>query len=238
VSNDNTLVEDGGFVFFVISYLEGGDLHDAIVDGALTPDLGLQCVLAIGEVLHHAHQRHMVHRDVKPQNILLSEDLQPHLSDFDLVRTVDSTGGTRTGALGSLLFAAPEMLQDAKRAGVTADVYALGMTAVFCLYGAPLSLDFVRDAPALIRQLETSSEVKAVLTRAVCWNSEDRYPTVKEFTAALRAGLPPRLPDPRRGGLGVVSGLGLASVVAMLLAAFAGGLDGMWSAGSQGEVSE
>lgn len=65
--------------------------------------------------------------------MLLDERGAIALADFDLVRALDTTGGTRTGAMGSFMFAAPEAIIDANKAGPAADVYGLAMTTLFAL---------------------------------------------------------------------------------------------------------
>ena len=90
--------EDGGFHFFVMELIEGTDLVKVIRDNQLTPDLLIPLVLTVAKSLQTAHARGIVHRDVKPANIIVTRDGIPYLTDFDLVWDRDTTGGTRTGA--------------------------------------------------------------------------------------------------------------------------------------------
>jgi serine/threonine protein kinase len=111
-----------------MDYVGGGDLRRAVLAGELAQEKVLPVILAVGGALAYAHEKGVIHRDVKPANILLDRD-QPNLTDFDLVRAFDTTGGTQTqGMLGTVLYAAPEMLGDAKNASAAADVYSLAMT--------------------------------------------------------------------------------------------------------------
>jgi hypothetical protein len=116
---------DGRLHFFVMELVDDGDLQRAVNDGRL-PDVRerLRLVLDVGEALAFAHQRGVIHRDVKPANVLLDAAGRARLTDFDLVRAVDSSAGTRTGSmLGTFVYAAPEVLHNAKEADVKADVY-------------------------------------------------------------------------------------------------------------------
>ena len=79
----------------------------------------LRVVLEVGKALAHAHGQGVIHRDVKPANILLDLDDRPKLTDFDLVRAADTTGGTRTAMMGTFLYAAPEAMADGKAGGGT-----------------------------------------------------------------------------------------------------------------------
>lgn len=129
-------VEHDGWLFFVMAFMAGGDLERAILDGTLAQDAALTAVCAVADALHVAHEQDMVHRDVKPSNILLDGQGCARLSDFDLIRAGDTTGGTRTGALGTFVYAAPEAMEDAGRATPQCDVFGLGMTAAFVCGGA------------------------------------------------------------------------------------------------------
>ncbi len=87
--------------------------------------------------------------------------------------------------LGSFLYAAPEAMLDARKAGRQSDVYGLGMTAIFALYGEDLPADVLWEVQALIAKLEVSEECQGVLLRAVARKVDDRWGTVEEFSSEL-----------------------------------------------------
>ena len=132
--------DDGYFSFYVMELVRGLDFRKAILGKELTRDEVLAVICQAGDALAHAHENipDLIHRDVKPSNILLTEDKRAKVTDFDLVRAAETTGGTRTGSLGTFIFAAPESLQSANKVGVSADVFSLGMTALFGLCGREL----------------------------------------------------------------------------------------------------
>ena len=181
--------EDGAYHFFVMEYLGGGDLRQAVLSTRLSSQEGLRVILEIGEALQFAHDHSVVHRDVKPSNVLLDVDGRPKLTDFDLVRAQDTTGGTRTGMLGTFMYAAPEVMERAKSAEASADVYGLGMTAAFALHGADLPLDVLRDPQGFLGRLSVAEGVKATLGKAIAWDVEQRWKSVAEFCRELRQGL-------------------------------------------------
>ncbi len=127
---------------------------------------------------------------------MLDQHQRPKLTDFDLVRALDTTGGTPTGALGTWVYAAPELMTRPQEAGAPADVHGLGMTAVFALYGTDLPHDVIRDAVGFVQALDASPAIKRVLQRAIHWDWKERYPTVSEFSRALRLTAPMRLVAP------------------------------------------
>jgi two-component system nitrogen regulation response regulator GlnG len=178
--------EDGGFYYFVMEFVPGGNLREAVLARRLKRDDVLPLILQIGEALALAHSRGMVHRDIKPANILLDEGGNARLTDFDLVGAHDTTGGTRTGALGTVIYAAPECLDKPQEATARADVYGLGMTAIFCLCGRDLSMDVFRDPDRLISKLDCSISTRDVLRRAVAWEPSDRFADAASMMPALR----------------------------------------------------
>ena len=182
-----TRKEDGGHPFFVMEYLPGGDLQQAVLAGRLTVKQRLEAIVRVGEALEFAHEKGVIHRDVKPHNILLDAQANPRLTDFDLARAVDESLGTRTGTvLGTAIYAAPELLERPQDAGPAADVYGLGMTLLFALQGSNLTLAAFRNADSFVAKLDVPEELKVTLRRAVAWEIEDRWPRAQEFVAALR----------------------------------------------------
>lgn len=178
--------EDEGYHYFVMELLPGGDLRRRVLAGTIDRDRVIPLILRVGEALAAAHARGLVHRDVKPGNILLDEAGDPRLSDFDLVADPNTSGGTRTGPLGTFVYAPPEMLDRPQDAGPPADVYGLAMTAVFGLHGRDLPLDMVRDPSGVIGALRARDPVKAVLKRALSWSPSERHDDARAFCDGLR----------------------------------------------------
>lgn len=177
---------DDEWYFFVMEYLSGGNFEQAILKSRLNLKQRHAILQQIGTALEFAHSREVSHRDVKPSNILLDENNEAKLSDFDLVRAADTTGLTATRAMmGTVQFAAPEALEFAGVAGPAADVYSLGSTAVFALLGARLPGWFYRNPTRAIAELDCREEVKRVLRRATDFEATRRYSSVAEFSRAL-----------------------------------------------------
>jgi tRNA A-37 threonylcarbamoyl transferase component Bud32/outer membrane biosynthesis protein TonB len=181
--------EDGGFCYFVMELVRNGNLHDAVVRKRVQRGVVLEHILRVGEALAEAHSQGLIHRDIKPQNILLDELFAAKLTDFDLVGSKDTTGGTRTGSMGTVIYAAPECLERPQEATARVDVFGLGMTAIFCLAGKALTLSTLRNAEPTITELDCSPAVKEVLRRAVAWEPEARYADAGAMVSGLRAAM-------------------------------------------------
>ncbi len=179
--------EDRGYHYFVMEYVAGGTFVQAVTSGVLPLEKRLAVVAEVGDALAFAHERGIVHRDVTPDNILLDASTgSARLADFDLVRLADSTGGTRTGALGKYVYAAPECMESANEADARCDIYSLGMTAIFAFHGKKLPHAALRQWGRFLDSLLCSRAIKDVLARATAPDPEDRFASVKEFSAALR----------------------------------------------------
>lgn len=184
--------EDGGYYYIVMELITGGDLRRAVIEKRVRGEAVIPLVLTVGDALSRAHARGFVHRDVKPSNILLDGAGSPWLTDFDLVGGgADSTGGTRSDAvLGTMGYAAPELLLNAQGASPRADVYGLAMTALFGLHGAELRQLMVYGVAEGVRQVlkgaPCGEAVKKVLSRAVSLDEAARYADAGEFCNALR----------------------------------------------------
>ncbi len=183
-------LDDGGFHFFVMEYVLGGDLRAAVLANRLPAERIVPLLAQVAEALQFAHDRGVIHRDIKPANILMGVDGQPKLADFDLVRAVDTTGGTLGGGmLGTFLYSAPECMGAPQEAGVTADVYSLAMTAAFCFYGKELPYDVLRHAETFLDRLPCPSGVRAALRKGAAWEVSERFQTVAALAEAIEQGL-------------------------------------------------
>ena len=189
--------QEDSFHYFAMEYLAGGDFHEAVVSKRLArPDV-LRVVTEIGNALAYAHQRGIVHRDVKPRNILLDESRRPKLTDFDLVRAAHTTGGTGSDPLGTFIYAAPESLKAPDSVDERADVFSLGMTLLFALHGDDLPMDALLAPEGFIPEDTPSAIVRALLT-AIQWRRDDRYRSVPAFLDALEGTSTQALPRLRR----------------------------------------
>ncbi len=174
-----------GFHYFVMDYLSGGDLAQAVTALSIDRQGALRAILAIGDALAYAHERHLIHRDIKPQNILLDGQGNARLTDFDLVRAADTTGGTATGFLGTHVYVAPEQAEDAKSVDERADLYALAMTTLFVLHGRSLPLHAVYKRALFIDALNCSEPARALLRQATAIEADDRPASVAVYCREL-----------------------------------------------------
>lgn len=194
--------EDGGWHYFVMELVHGEDVHSAVVGKRLPAERVIPMLLLAGDAISFAHGRGLVHRDVKPANILLDAEGLPRITDFDLVWARDTTGGTRSGALGTFLYAAPELMHRPQDADARADVYGLGMTAVFSLHGGELPPIMMRYPGRVLERLPCSDAVRKVLERAIEFEASERFPDVAAFCEALRSaaeGERGATPEPAEG---------------------------------------
>lgn len=132
--------EEGGRPFMAMEFCPGGSLEDQIRDSPQPPRDAAQLVATLAGALHEAHQAGIVHRDVKPANVLLAANGAPKLADFGLAKSLnDEDGLTRTGAImGSLGYMAPEQAIGRTRDATPAtDIYSLGALLYKLLTGRP-----------------------------------------------------------------------------------------------------
>lgn len=123
--------------YIVMEHVSGGDLRQMIAGRGTLSTAEVSGLSGIAAGLAHAHERGVVHRDIKPHNILLTGNGQPKLTDFGIARALDATQFTQTGMyLGTARYSPPEQLQG-EETTAKSDVYSLGITLYEAVTGAP-----------------------------------------------------------------------------------------------------
>jgi serine/threonine protein kinase/DNA-binding SARP family transcriptional activator/Tol biopolymer transport system component len=202
----------GGDLFIAMRYVEGTDLRTVLAEsGALDPARAIWICRQVAAALDAAHEQGLVHRDVKPGNVLVARTRgseageHVYLSDFGLTkRSTSESGVTGTGQfVGTLDYAAPEQFQGGTPDART-DVYSLGCVLFECLTGHPpfrsendagLMYAHLQDAPPRVtaEQRDLPNEIDAVIARAMSKVPEQRQPSagalVDEASTALRVGV-------------------------------------------------
>ena len=135
----DTIAGDEG-VLIVMEYVPGETLARALDRGALEPDRAIEVLRAVAAALDHAHAQGVVHRDVKPANVLLGEDGAVKLADLGIATAAQATRITTSNDIvGTLAYVAPERLDTASPGGPEADVYGLAVLAYEALGGEDLN---------------------------------------------------------------------------------------------------
>ena len=201
--------EHEGVLFIVMRFIDGPDLRALVrAQGALDPERAAHVVAQLGAALDAAHAHGLVHRDVKPANVLLGEDDHPYLTDFGLTKRSATSGDgglSRAGGwVGTLGYVAPEQIRGG-RVDARTDVYALGCVLVFALTGqAPYVGE--SDEATLWAHLNSPPpsesvppEFEGVVARALAKDPSDRYPSAGDLgRAALAAAGRSAAPGPER----------------------------------------
>lgn len=180
--------EAGGRAYLVMAYVEEGDLRRRMCPGQPMPIAAVRSVLGpVGDALSYLHRQGIIHSDLKPENILLSEGVSPLVTDFGVAVFRAGSGSlTRTGrGVGTLGYVAPEQ-QYRLKVDERADQYSLAAMAYEMLTGQ-LPLGIFKPPSHLNPAL--TSEVDAVILRALQENPKDRFATVRELTEALDRAL-------------------------------------------------
>jgi serine/threonine-protein kinase len=203
-----------GFHFFVMEYIEGKTLYDIMQP----PPVGegrnfseaeaLDIVIQIAEALAHAHRRGLIHRDVKPKNIILTPQGVAKLTDLGLARALDDSRAAESEmgkAYGTPYYISPEQIRGELSIDHRADIYSLGATMYHMVTGAP---PFEGETPSAVmhKHLKTplvppdhlntalSAGVGEIIEVAMAKNRDERYATVSDMLddlRAVRSGDPP-----------------------------------------------
>jgi serine/threonine-protein kinase len=185
--------DDQGLLYLAMQFVAGTDLRRLLeLEGSLEPARTLNVLVQVAGALDAAHAHGLVHRDVKPANILVDVD-RAYLGDFGLTKRFDATGGmTGVGQIvGTVDYLAPEQIDSGRVDGRT-DLYALGCVVYECLAGRPphqkdsdiaVLFAHVREDPTPLSSIvaDISESVDDVMSKALAKDADDRYSSCREF---------------------------------------------------------
>ncbi|MCA8926004.1 MAG: protein kinase, partial [Planctomycetes bacterium] len=230
-------VTSGGVPFLVTPLVEGENVEQVVRRAGPLPEADVRYLgQRLSEALAHAHQRGVLHRDLKPGNVVLTAVGQPVLIDFGLAKRLHRVGPALTTSgtvVGTPVYMAPEQATGDTEIGPAADLYGLGATLFFLLTaappvdprGGPLAIlqRVVADPARSVRALrpEVSPGLEAIVTRCLHKEPAERYASAFQLAQAL-AALPPlhvRAGPPRARWIAGLCGLaalgvGLAATLA------------------------
>jgi eukaryotic-like serine/threonine-protein kinase len=175
--------EDDGLPYIVMEYVDGETLAELMAQtGPMQPDRAVDLLLQVCAGLEHAHAAGLVHRDIKPQNLLVRRDGVAKIADFGIARTLQATQLTQAGTvLGTAAYLAPEQAAG-ERVTAAADIYSLGAVAYELLSGRPpYTVESLADLAVAQREPPApidgvSPELSRAILRALSADPEARPP--------------------------------------------------------------
>jgi serine/threonine-protein kinase len=202
------VAENDGIPYLVMRYTDSGDLSSLIAAKQLTIARTIELVAQVAEALAHAHRQGVIHRDVKPANVLIGREGDALLADFGIAKIYEDTLQlTGEGHMvGTPAYMAPEQLQG-KPVDARTDIYALGVVLYQALTG---ECPFIAETPLAVammhihnplrppRQLnpDIPEAIERILLRALAKNPVDRFQSAGEMADALRQSLHERAATP------------------------------------------
>ena len=200
-----TADKQDGIFFIVMEYVEGETLETLLGGGTLPADQAVDYALQAGHAIRHAHEQGVVHRDLRPPNMLISKTGVLKVADFGVSRLME-LAGNRADVIGSPPYMAPEQMDG--RAAYASDVYSLGVTLYQMLAGG---LPYDAATPAAVQQQMRDSPAPTphacnpsvpaalgdVVMQAMAPELLDRYQSAQQLLDALhRVGSSPPAPEP------------------------------------------
>ena len=197
-----TVIDRGvhdGRQFIVFEYVDGENLKELIRRGPVPVETALELALQVARGLSFAHQQGLIHRDVKPQNVLLNGNGQAKVTDFGIARSLDvQRGMTQTGTvLGTSDYIAPEQAQG-QRVDEHTDIYSMGVVLYELLTGevpfpgenfVAVAMRHINEPPPPIRDKrpDVSPHLEAAVQKAMAKDPDDRFATMADFCRELEA---------------------------------------------------
>lgn len=192
--------EIDGRLYVTMRLIEGRDMQAILAEGPLQPRRAVSIIEQIASALHAAHRIGLVHRDVKPSNILVAEDDFAYLIDFGIARATGETGLTGTGnVIGTWAYLAPERMTSGQ-IEPRADIYALTCVLHECLTGnQPFPANSLEQQVAAhlskppprpsAQRHDLPAQLDTVIATGMAKDPEQRYATTRELAKAARAAI-------------------------------------------------
>lgn len=186
---------DGDTAYMVMEFAEAGSVIDWVErHGAMPPRMAVELGIALCAGIQFAHEEGVIHRDIKPQNLLIDRHGVAKVTDFGIAQAVEATRMTMTGTvMGTIGYMSPEQHESAKHADERADVYSIAATLYTLLRGEAATHLFMAD-DGDFEGIPTP--VADVVRKASQYRRDARYATVAEMARDLRAALDRLPPDP------------------------------------------
>jgi eukaryotic-like serine/threonine-protein kinase len=191
--------ESGGQPYLAMEYLAGGSLAQTLADGPLAPPAAAEIAETLARAVEAIHSHRILHRDLKPTNVLRAVDGTYKIADFGLAKWLDDPDGpTATGSVfGTPSYMAPEQAEDSGDVGPAADIYALGAILYECLTGRPpfrgaSTLDTLRmvreTSPVPLRQLQPAvpRDLETICLKCLQKDPQSRYADAAALAEDLR----------------------------------------------------
>jgi len=209
--------ESGGYHYFVMEYVEGDTVYDEIVQNRVYPeDEAIRIIRQVAAALQHAHERGIIHRDVKPKNIMLTKDHVAKLADMGLARAasdVEAAMAEAGRAYGTPYYISPEQIRGEVNIDHRADIYSLGATAYHMVTGR---VPFEGPTPSAVMHkhlkepltppdhinTQLTAGFAATIEKMMAKNREERYQNCREIIEdldLLAAGQPPKYAEQSLG---------------------------------------
>ncbi len=190
-----------GTYFISMEYFAGQNLASLVqIKGTVQALTVLNWAIHLADALHYAHQKQIIHRDVKPSNILVNEEDVVKLADFGLAKAWQKAGAPQLTSAGQMLgtiqYISPEQLENSKNVDPKADIFSLAASLYFALVGVPpfgqeplgkVIHNILHTEPPAIKRPDMPKEFEAALFKAMAKQSTQRFASMAEFRDTLIA---------------------------------------------------
>lgn len=205
--------EAGGQYYFAMEFVDGTTVGEMLKDGRPIPEQqALDIAIQVAKALEHAEENNLIHRDIKPDNIMITQDGTAKLADLGLARVVTPGGSGEQSMFGTPYYASPEQCEGTEELDTKSDMYSFGATLFHMLAGrvpfngetpSEIMTKHLRERRPYLKDLnvQLSHGVSKIVRMLMARDRRQRYPNMAEVTKDLtlvRMGRSPRLGKPAR----------------------------------------